>query len=268
MKKKILIIATTSLLYTLNAFAIDFAAINKAQEARMKVEQAQKEEADRLKAMADQERFVRENAGNNKIGFTNTVKTINAVRTDIKNSYNYTSTLKFLNCAGGGGYQSIQCIQSASAYGQSLGGQINYTAGSAKIPVGNQIFDIKSKELYSVVISGDDGIITTIVFNNNISTVNVSDNRSFFTLKINMNEPQKSQIIDANLPLNAMNTLNQVYNKKGLTLSENQLFTLIEDWYRADKDLLGVGLNQVAGALITDRNVRTRFLDYCTSHAQ
>lgn len=265
MKRITLLIVLT--LVAGNAYAISGKALNEAQAIKIKADQEQQAEAARLKAIADQELFLKENTGTNKAGFESTVKSISKLEKDIQFMPSYLKTMELLNCSGTG-YVARLCIDTAIAWGNAMGGEINWGAGIAKIVNGAELIEIKNKKLFSFMHQGTNNLMTTIVFNKFVSTVTVTDQKSYITFKANMFEPTKSQITDAALPLNAMNTITQLYNKRGINLSENMLFTLIEDWYRSDNSLIGIDFDVVAGSLISDRNARTNFLNFCKIKAK
>lgn len=276
MKQIILLIVLT--LVAGNAYAISGKALNEAQALKIKVEQEQ--QAERTKKI-EAENAEKERQFNEKReiylqskgkGFILTVEEINALENDIYNRKPVRIFTDGINgCRGVSGMQAIVCSGGIEGGLKNYpGSSHSFNTASAHIVDGNTIIDFAFAKLLSYEAKRPDGTHETYTWNKNkgLTTYKVTDGTSMMIAKINMEYPKKTRIVDANLPVNAMNTITQLYNKRGVNLSEKILLTMLEDFYKEEVMKSGKTVQSTMTDLLTEVDFRDDFLKFCKRKAK
>lgn len=265
MKAKILII-TAMLLIPASAWCFNSSKIYEQEQAQRKI--AEEKAAivaaeERKQADAEREKYYQSNGR----GFVLSVEEINAREKsiyEIKPVKIWTSRMD--SCGGASGITAQKCTGELNGVLSIYPGSTHsFNTASAHIINGNEIIDFAFGKLLSYEVHRPDGITEKLTWNDktNIVTVKLSDGTSMVIAKINMMEPAKTRIADANLPMNAQSTLVQIFNKRGVSLSEKIMLTMIEDWYKKELNPAGTTLQTAMTGLISEVDVRDQFLQYC-----
>jgi hypothetical protein len=161
-------------------------------------------------------------------------------------------------------------VGQADAISETLyrGSVISVMSGSGHLVQNNEAVDFNNWELFKYEKNADNGLHYVLTFASDITTLKISDGTNMILAKINMADPEKSRLSDANLPINAMNTITQVYQKKGISVSEKMLLSILEDWYKAELMSTGETLQGAMTGLLVDVDVRSSFLKFCKAQAK
>ena len=256
-----IIIITLLLIIPISGFCVSGNAINTQISVKAKADDI-KERAEKKKIEdSEYERMAVDNAG----GFKRTVDKVKNALSFIRNDGVVVETMKILNCGQvfASGMERRNCSEIARMYGeQNSGGSINWAAGNATIGNGTDTYEIKNKKIFSASVVTTSGLTQKTIFDSKISTFTVSNNVSSIQLKINMLKPSESRVIEATLPVKADTALNQIFKDIDISLSENVILVMLENFYK-DKKPAGETFQDVLSNILIDIDTRTSFLKYC-----
>lgn len=246
------------------SFAFNAAALNAKANEQAQVEQGKMAEQLRIKKEADQQetdRYFKENG----LGWIKSKTDINVVKNRIYNI----EVIRDLITAFGiknerGERKRVYMTGKFQAYEQAYpGSKFSINAGSGTFVYGNEIIEFGNSELLEYQVKQNDGLHYTYTFADSLVTIKITDGTSKIIAKINTIEPRKSRIVDVNLPINAQSTLVQIYNKRGVTLTEKAIAGMIEGYYKDKLMPQGETFQNLMAGMLTDMDVRDGFLTYC-----
>jgi hypothetical protein len=275
--KRIIFLIVLSLIAG-NAFGLDFKAVKEAQAVRLKAEQEQQAERARqleaeqakkdLQASIMREVSLQERGK----GYVLSVEAINALEADIFNRKPVRHFVEEINrCRGATYQQAVMCAGSIEGGLKPYAGSTaSLNTASAHIVDGNSVIEIAFGKLLSYEVKTVDGTHETYTWNKDkgIVTYKTTDGGSMMIAKVNMTDPKSTRFTDANLPINAMNTITQFYNKQGMTLSDKKLMTVIKDFYTDEIMTTGKTIQSTMTDLLTEVEFRDQFLKYCKKKAK
>jgi len=143
------------------------------------------------------------------------------------------------------------------------GSSFKASNGSGIITIGLETWTLQSGKTLRYELSSDEQGLSHAVTSGEPGTYTVSAGPGVsITAKI-YDMAKNSRIVDANLPINARQTLLQIYNKRGVSWSEKALVQMLEGFYRDALQPKGVSLQDMMIGLLGNIDMRTAFLDYC-----
>jgi len=262
------------LLIPVAGHCIDGSAINKRFAERQQAEQKAKAEKHAIEN-AEKERQANEKREaylqSKGKGFALSIEEIDALENNIYSRKPVKIFTDNMNkCSGLTGINAMACDGTITG-GLKLypGSTHSFNTASAHIVDGNTIIEFAFAKLLSYEAKRPDGVYETYTWDKDkgITTYKVTDGTNLMISKINMNDPKKTRIVDVNLPINAQSTLAQIFNKRGVSLSEKAIVGMIEGFYKAELMPKGTTIQQLMTDMITDIDVRDQFLQYCQKAA-
>ena len=290
MKKIILLIAVALLATSTGSFAKDYtlqaidnlsdrneqlSSANIAKERKKLERQAQA--ADQLAEAKAKENAVFQAQQEKRLadiktfgaGWVKTSDEINGLKSDINQLQvvrSFTSAQKEMNVISGDGGSGMQFGQilgiSDSITRVYPGSTVNLRVGAGHLIENNSVVDYASWKLLKYTKDADNGLHYLCTFADTIVTVKISDGTNMLLAKINLEDPSKSRISDASLPVNAMTSI----SNRGIALSEKAIMTSIEGFYKDEFQVKGISLLEMMGNLLSDVDTRDRFVEYVINH--
>lgn len=241
-------------------------ADNQAKQTKQIIDAKNKVIDEQNRKQAEQDKYL---ATNGK-GFIYSVDEIETLTNHIFKISPVKDFMRYIKqAAGKSGMQDGGAVGACQALEMAYPGtKLSLFSNSGKIVYGTETIDFNKGKLLRYELTADNGLHYIYTFSDPIITVKATDGTSMILAKINISEPGKSRISDATLPINAMNTITQVYQKKGISVSEKMLLTMLEDWYKAELMLSGKTLQNTMTGLLIDVDTRSAFLKYAKAQAK